>query len=204
MTQEELKQLVEAVAAWLQFEVLCEREKYLSESALNYPLVQFFQSHGCRLWSEYPFPGTKRLLVDYAYASRVRAQKPEGYIEVKRNALNFDSLLNDIVRLVELRKPGGNRFFLFVWTDRDDFRKKKPRRRIDPFLSLDTDKPLRRIDTATRNWKRFAKARKVFANKFLDGTRSKIHQFKTRLVGLDERSLGRAYITVAMWKITLR
>lgn len=101
LTRQHQRELVEAIAAWMRFEVLCGHEKFLGEAILAYPLVQFFAAHGYALDSEVNYPRLNRKLgrpqsVDYVIMGR---KHPSGYLEVK---YKVELLLGDVIRLWEV------------------------------------------------------------------------------------------------------
>ena len=111
------QRLVEAVAAWLQYEQLCKRVGLFGESYLTYPVGQFLQArepNGLR--SEYPHPiltplqGTRgdKKRVDYVVL------RNDGTVDLavetkwrnKSNSL-LESIVQDLVRLELLASTHG-------------------------------------------------------------------------------------------------
>jgi len=116
MTVQDQKDLVEAVAAWLRFEVLCKHDDFLSEDILAYPLSLFFANRRYSLEPERPYPNLKppegrgrRQAVDYAFLAP-RTRQLTGFMELKF-APDTKYLLGDVVRLWEL---AGDRYLLLA------------------------------------------------------------------------------------------
>jgi len=103
------QRLVEAVAAWLQYEQLCNRIGLFGESYLTYPVGQFLQARGPKgLRSEYPHPiltprqGTRgdKKRIDYAVL------RDDGTVEFavetkwrSKSTSLLESIVGDLVRL---------------------------------------------------------------------------------------------------------
>ena len=200
MTDIQLRQLVDAVATWLRFEILCGRRGYITESALSFPMVQFLSAHQQRSRSQYPFPGRisrpgRGLSIDYALLMK-RKNAPWGYIEVKWN--DHLGLMGDIVRLLELEVRGST--YLLVastWTASET---RNAEKLVNPYLAFEKG-GVRNLKYGMKEWEVYRENQERFAGS-LSKSRGPLKSFWTRNVELVVQPIRNYAIQVGLWRVS--
>ena len=200
VTENNIRELAEVVAAWMQFELLCRRGSLLSERMLSYPIAQFALSRNWHVTTEYAYPKAKKSrgrgpAADYAFADDCEKQ-PFALMESKWQNWTFS---DDVARLL-LLSPAADNFFMFAGI-KTPSEITKIRNHYAGSFSLD---PARskwlRVEAGVEHWRDYETAREELIRGLPEpGSQpSALWSFETRLDGYAERSPG---ILVAIWRI---
>lgn len=202
-----IQNLVEALAAWLRFEVACGRSSLLTEASLAQPLVQSAQAQGLRLKREHgvaPPAGGRRgrpRSIDYVFVGR--SDKPWLYLEAKFYKFDPRGILADCNKLLEQKTA--HRYLLLAGVGKDSFRKAIGQQKLD-FLS-EKDPGWRCVDSSTKAWSVWQKLR---SQSDPERTQEQVQQaqqarwqFQTRLVHCVETEHNREYAMAGIWQLGL-
>jgi hypothetical protein len=191
----DVKELVEAVAHWLAFEIACKRERFLSERALSYPLVQFAQSHNYELEREITGGNSER--IDYELK---RDNVGIGYFEAKlieAEEPNVLSFCYDIAKLLARSEQESIGCYLLVVLHSQkgfNFARLRP-------LMLDNDE-WNTVSRADDLWESFQKEgiKSLFEN---PNSRPSWSQFRVRHRHHINLAVSNKHIFVGVWEVDL-
>jgi hypothetical protein len=209
---ENLKGLVDAVAAWLAFEAACGRQRALAESLLNIPISEFCQSrtwdlhHQRRVFDDERHAQARPQAVDYEI---FKGKQSLAHIECKLGYGRPDArrILRDISKLLMLkRRIGGECYLLFAGISPNDLAAEmaKPRAHISRLLVLESK--WKRISGSDehmqRLWAMFCKEKDNVLGDIAD--RPRWNHFWIRGVHRTQLRLGNTYVFAGLWEVALR
>lgn len=211
---ENLEGLIDAVAAWLAFEVACGRQRALTESLLNVPINQFCQS---RTWDLHP----QRRVFDDDRHAQARPQAVDYEIFRGRQSLacmecklgygrpDARAILHDIAKLLMRRRQVSSSgcYLLFAGISPNDFvaEMANPRVRVSGLLVLEGK--WKRIgwsddEQTQRLWDMFCQEKDSVLGDMAD--RPRWNQFWIRGVHHTQFRLGNTYVFAGLWKVAIR